>query len=66
MIINTKDSIKDKYLKENLIAYIGNKRRLLPFIESTILRILENNKIKNALDLFAGSGRSILWQNCPQ
>ncbi|WP_295163322.1 DNA adenine methylase [uncultured Brachyspira sp.] len=56
MIINTKDSIKDKYLKENLIAYIGNKRRLLPFIESTILRILENNKIKNALDLFAGSG----------
>ncbi|MDO7021140.1 DNA adenine methylase, partial [Brachyspira innocens] len=46
-----------KYLKENLIAYIGNKRRLLPFIENTILHILEDDSsVKTALDLFAGSG----------
>ena len=58
MITNTENNnIKDKYLKENLIAYIGNKRRLLSFIENTVLNILENNKnIKTALDLFAGSG----------
>ena len=50
-------NIKDKYLKENLIAYIGNKRRLLPFIENVFLDILkEDNDIKTALDLFAGSG----------
>ena len=53
MITNT----KEKYLKENLIAYIGNKRRLLPFIENTILSILDDDKnVKTALDLFAGSG----------
>lgn len=49
--------IKNKYLKENIIAYIGNKRRLLPFIENVFLDILKENKnIKTALDLFAGSG----------
>ncbi|MEI0593646.1 DNA adenine methylase [Brachyspira pilosicoli] len=48
---------KDNYLKNNLIAYIGNKRRLLPFIENAFLNILEEDKnIKTALDLFAGSG----------
>ncbi|MBW5383611.1 DNA adenine methylase [Brachyspira pilosicoli] len=48
---------KDNYLKNNLIAYIGNKRRLLPFIENVFLNILEEDKnIKTALDLFAGSG----------
>lgn len=56
MITNNAD-IKDKYLKENIIAYIGNKRRLLPFIEKVFLDILEEDKnIKTALDLFAGSG----------
>lgn len=50
-------NIKNKYLKENIIAYIGNKRRLLPFIENAFLDILkEDNNIKTALDLFAGSG----------
>lgn len=48
---------KYNYLKNNLIAYIGNKRRLLPFIENAFLNILEEDKnIKTALDLFAGSG----------
>lgn len=56
MITNNID-LKNKYLKENLIAYIGNKRRLLPFIENVFLDILEKDKnIKTALDLFAGSG----------
>lgn len=56
MITNNID-MKNKYLKENLIAYIGNKRRLLPFIENVFLDILEKDKnIKTALDLFAGSG----------
>ena len=56
MITNNID-IKNKYLKENLIAYIGNKRRLLPFIENIFLEILDEDKnIKTALDLFAGSG----------
>ena len=56
MITNNID-IKNKYLKENLIAYIGNKRRLLPFIENVFLEILDKDKnIKSALDLFAGSG----------
>ena len=56
MITNNID-IKNKYLKENLIAYIGNKRRLLPFIENVFLEILDKDKnIKTALDLFAGSG----------
>ena len=50
-------NIKNKYLKENIIAYIGNKRRLLPFIENAFLDILkEDNNVKTALDLFAGSG----------
>ncbi len=48
---------KEKYLKENLIAYIGNKRRLLKFIENTFLSIIEKDKnIRTSLDLFAGSG----------
>ena len=56
MITNNID-IKNKYLKENLIAYIGNKRRLVPFIENVFLDILDKDKnIKTALDLFAGSG----------
>ena len=56
MIINN-TYIKNKYLKENLIAYIGNKRRLLPFIENVFLEILDKDKnVKTALDLFAGSG----------
>ena len=57
MITNAEANTKEKYLKENLIAYIGNKRRLLPFIEAAILHILkDDSSIKTALDLFAGSG----------
>ena len=56
-MITNDTEIKNKYLKENLIAYIGNKRRLLPFIENVFLEILDKDKnIKTVLDLFAGSG----------
>jgi len=41
------------YLKDQLIAYIGNKRRLLPFLESVIERL--DTKKNGFLDLFAGS-----------
>lgn len=46
------------YLKDTLIAYIGNKRRLMPFISEQIAGIIENDSgsITSALDLFAGSG----------
>jgi len=47
-----------KYLKDQLITYIGNKRKLLPFIESEILEVkrkMDKSKLKS-LDLFSGSG----------
>ncbi len=45
------------YLKKTLIAYIGNKRRLIPFIHNQISKIIENDdNVKTSLDLFAGSG----------
>ncbi len=46
------------YLKDTLIAYIGNKRRLIPFISEQVARIIENDsgRLTRALDLFAGSG----------
>ncbi|HOE99863.1 MAG TPA: DNA adenine methylase [Spirochaetota bacterium] len=46
-----------KYLEENLIAYIGNKRRLLPLIRKSIeLCGGSKGKGRKFLDLFAGSG----------
>lgn len=56
-ITSDKKNTAEAYLKENLIAYIGNKRRLLPFLKNTFLSIIENDKsVKSAADLFAGSG----------
>lgn len=47
----------DSYLKENIIAYIGNKRRLLPFLKNTFLSLIEKDKnISIAADMFSGSG----------
>lgn len=46
------------YLVKHLITYIGNKRRLLPFINEGILRVkkqLQKEKLV-ALDGFSGSG----------
>lgn len=46
-----------KYLEENLIAYIGNKRKLLPLIKKSIeLCGGSKGKGRKFLDLFAGSG----------
>lgn len=46
------------YLREQLITYLGNKRKLLPYIEEEIISIKEalgKQKI-TALDIFSGSG----------
>lgn len=44
------------YLVRQLIAYIGNKRRLLPSLEKLFLRLEERSPISSFLDPFAGSG----------
>ena len=47
-----------RYLEEQLITYLGNKRALLPFIGkavSTVKSRLGQNKLRT-LDLFSGSG----------
>lgn len=47
-----------KYLTEQIITYLGNKRSLLPYIEKEIIVIqerLNKNKTIN-VDLFSGSG----------
>ena len=47
--------LNDPYLKEQLITYIGNKRRLLPLIQKT-LSTSSCTKGMRFLDLFSGSG----------
>jgi adenine-specific DNA-methyltransferase len=51
-------SENDKYLTQQLITYIGNKRKLLRFIDCGIKRVLKrlNKKKLNVLDGFSGSG----------
>lgn len=53
------DLIEDvNFLRQQLITYIGNKRSLLPFIETGILQVKRNlgaEKI-SFLDLFSGTG----------
>ena len=49
--------LTNSFLKNNLIAYIGNKRRLIPFLYENIYSLISSDKnIKTAVDLFAGSG----------
>ena len=43
-----------EYLKEQIITYIGNKRKILPFIENSLNQIGLKNY--HFLDLFSGSG----------
>ena len=49
---------KDNYLSNHLLTYIGNKRKLLPFIEKEIITIkhLLNKELVSIADLFSGSG----------
>ena len=56
-MMQNKNSI-NSYLTEQIITYIGNKRKLLPYIEATvkdIQRILGKDQMVCA-DLFSGSG----------
>ncbi|MCK4799342.1 MAG: DNA adenine methylase [Spirochaetes bacterium] len=48
----------EDYVKSHLIAYIGNKRRLLPLIEKSIemTGVLNSKENPLFLDLFAGTG----------
>ena len=46
--------LNDAYLKEQLITYIGNKRRLLPLIQQALHEDFKENNL--FIDLFAGSG----------
>ncbi len=48
--------MKEPYLKRQLIAYIGNKRSLLPFLGTLFLRLHEERPVQRFLDPFAGSG----------
>ncbi|HOV13126.1 MAG TPA: DNA adenine methylase [Spirochaetota bacterium] len=50
--------INSNYIEKNLIAYIGNKRRLLDLIKKAILKTNLSASDKNIkfLDLFAGTG----------
>ncbi len=49
---------EDRYLREQLITYIGNKRALLPFIGQALerVRVELGRKDISAVDLFSGSG----------
>ena len=44
------------YLDEQLITYLGNKRKLLPMIEQGLNKIEEKENIKSIVDVFSGSG----------
>lgn len=46
----------DPYLSEQLIAYIGNKRALLPFLHGVLARLPLDPGASAFLDPFAGSG----------
>ncbi|MFP4374389.1 MAG: DNA adenine methylase [Spirochaetaceae bacterium] len=44
------------YLTRRLIAYIGNKRALLPFLEPVFAELSERAEVRRFVDPFAGSG----------
>ena len=58
--MNSNDSIIDKdYIKNNLISYLGNKRRLIHHINDTIIELklkLNRNENIKIFDGFSGSG----------
>lgn len=55
---NIANSENELFLKEQIITYIGNKRKLLPYIESVIKDIIQETGEKRfrCADLFSGSG----------
>ncbi|NBB91052.1 MAG: adenine methyltransferase [Spirochaetes bacterium] len=44
------------YLTRQLIAYIGNKRALLPFLQPVFAELSERAEVRRFVDPFAGSG----------
>ena len=46
----------DGYLTRQLIPYIGNKRRLLPFLDAVFDELESHRPVRTFLDPFAGSG----------
>lgn len=57
-IFNNEMAESEKYLTEQIITYLGNKRALLSFIETAVNRVKENlGKDKlDIVDMFSGSG----------
>ncbi|MCL2269768.1 MAG: DNA adenine methylase [Treponema sp.] len=53
-----KQKEKKEYLNKQIITYLGNKRRLLPFIEKGIQKVLLrlNKDAIKTFDVFSGSG----------
>lgn len=56
-------NLKHNYLTNYIITYLGNKRKLIPFIDSVVDNIIQNDcKLKDKqtpilfFDIFAGSG----------
>ncbi|HUZ17587.1 MAG TPA: DNA adenine methylase [Spirochaetia bacterium] len=47
---------EEEYLSRQLIAYIGNKRRLLGFLRSAFAQIEERGPVRSFMDPFCGSG----------
>lgn len=46
----------DRYLTSQLIAYIGNKRALIPFLRDVFVDLHAKHPVSRFSDLFAGSG----------
>lgn len=47
---------KDKFLKEQIITYLGNKRKMVPFFGEIFTQNINPNKPFSFLDGFSGSG----------
>ena len=56
-MIEEKIDFRHPYLSRQIIAYIGNKRRLLPLIREAVARCsVQGSEAPTFLDLFSGSG----------
>ncbi len=55
-VIRGWSAAEDAYLKRQLIPYIGNKRRLLPFLGAVFEELEGERPVRSFLDPFAGSG----------
>lgn len=65
--MKSSEPLDHPYLRSQLIAYIGNKRRLLPFLHALFGRLHNEKPVASAIDPFAGSGavaRLLRWMGC--